>query len=120
MCTGCFSQLFLFLLLPLPPGKLYLSARVIPTGSPVSTQQEHRPLFSHLQSAESARGGLAHLWGGELGFASINRGDQEHVLQDRCHVLSHDLLLLEAAVVLQGDDDRVWRSLGQDSNIHHN
>lgn len=34
-------------------------------------------------------------------------------------MLSHDLLLLNAAVVLQGDDDRVWRGLEQDSNIHH-
>lgn len=63
--------------------------------------------------------GLAYLWGGELGFVSIDRGNQEHVLQDRRHVLSHDLLLVDTAVVLQGDDDRVWRGLEQDSNIHH-
>lgn len=52
--------------------------------------------------------GLAYLWGGELGFVSIDWGNQEHVLQDGGHVLSHDLLLVHAAVVLQGDDDGVW------------
>lgn len=43
-----------------------------------------------------------------MGFVSIDWGNQEHVLQDGGHVLGHDLLLLHAAVVLQGDDDRVW------------
>lgn len=52
--------------------------------------------------------GLAYLWGGELGFVSIDWSNQEHVLQDGGHVLSHDLLLVHAAVVLQGDDDGVW------------
>lgn len=54
-----------------------------------------------------------------MGFVSIDWGNQEHVLQDGGHVLGHDLLLLHAAVVLQGDDDRVWRGLEQESHTHH-
>lgn len=72
------------------------------------TQQEEKPpSCPTLRKGRKCWSGFAYLWGGELGFVSIHWGNQEHVLQDGGHVLGHDLLLLHAAVVLQGDDDRV-------------
>ena len=58
-----------------------------------------------------------YLWGRELGGdAPIGGGGEELFPQDGLELLGQDLLLLHAAVVLQGQDHRVVRSLG--SNVH--
>ena len=55
----------------------------------------------------------ANLWRREVcGHAVPQRRRDECAAQDGAHVVGHDLLLFHAAVVLQGEDDRVIRRLG--------
>lgn len=54
----------------------------------------------------------ANLWRGKIGRHDVPEwGSDEGPAQYGAHVVRHDLLLLHAAVVLQGEDDRVIRSL---------
>lgn len=58
-----------------------------------------------------------YLWGWELGGdAPISGGSEELLPQDGLELLGQDLLLLHAAVILQGQDHWVVRGLG--SNVH--
>lgn len=49
----------------------------------------------------------AHLRGRQAGGSPIQRPVQQHGSQNGAQVSRHHLLLLKAAVVLQGQDDRV-------------
>lgn len=53
-----------------------------------------------------------NLWRREIcGHGVPQGGGDESAAQDGAHVLGHDLLLRHAAVVLQREDDRIFRSL---------
>lgn len=55
---------------------------------------------------------MTNLWRWKIGRHDVPEwGSDEGAAQYGAHVVRHDLLLLHAAVVLQGEDDGVIRSL---------